>query len=368
MGRVIVAMFLLILCGCQGLTRKDSAPEITEGYIQLQQDRLYYKSLGKGETIIVLHGGPGMGSAYLEPTLSELATHYRVIFYDQRGSGASWAQELTPEWVQLDQYVEDLESLRLALNIPKIILLSHSWGALLAAQYAQKYPQNVQKFIMLSPSPFHHRGIQEMKENLAPRLITLEPHLKAVRESSAYLAYEPQAVERYARELFKAYTFDLEKVEAIPFRWTRNSARAYLEIVKIFEERLLTKDFNMLKEPASLVRTKTIVIHGDHDPTPERVVRILVDAIPSASLILLPECGHFPHIERPDECIEALYDALQTPNRPPKRIRKPVPSTQRKGEDEEQGLDKLLKTIITGLPKEKWDEVFKRKPENSEKP
>lgn len=49
--------------------------------------KLFYQRFGKGEPIIVVHGGLGLDAGYLLPQMLELAKYYEVIFYDQRGSG-----------------------------------------------------------------------------------------------------------------------------------------------------------------------------------------------------------------------------------------------------------------------------------------
>lgn len=350
------------------LQKAEPTPEVIEGYVTLTQDRLYYKSVGRGDTIVVLHDGPGLDFAYLEPTIADLGTRYRVVFYDQRGGGKSWAQKLTSAWINMDQFVEDVESLRRYLNVPKIILLGHAWGALVAAEYAMKYPDHVQKIVMLNPAPFYARGWQEVDETLASRMKTLAPRLKTMRESEGFTAFQPQAVERYYREFYQAYIFNLENVDKLQFRFTAESAKALRMIDDIFQEALFDKHFNMISTVTSKLQAKTAVIHGDYDPVPERVVRMLVDAIPDAHLVMLKECGHFPNIEQPDALIEALYDVLQPPNRPPKRVRKPVPSEKKKPEDEEEGLEKFLKTMVKGLPKEKWDKILNRKPDDAAKP
>lgn len=101
------------------------------------------------EVIIVLHGGPGLDFRYLLP-LQKLADEYFVVFYDQRGTGLSprvGVAELTIEEMKCDlhQMVQTYASGR------KVNLIGHSWGALLAAIYANSYPYKVHKVVIAEP-------------------------------------------------------------------------------------------------------------------------------------------------------------------------------------------------------------------------
>ena len=60
-----------------------------EGYATLPNVRLFYRTLGRGEPILFLHGGPGLPHGYLLPWMEPLARSHRLVFFDQRGVGRS---------------------------------------------------------------------------------------------------------------------------------------------------------------------------------------------------------------------------------------------------------------------------------------
>lgn len=98
---------------------------------------------------VVIHGGPGQDYRYLLP-MKQLADEYRIVFYDQRGTGLSPrvdASELT-----LESSIEDLHRVinHYSPN-NKVNILGHSWGAMLGSGYLAKYPEKVHKVILAEP-------------------------------------------------------------------------------------------------------------------------------------------------------------------------------------------------------------------------
>jgi proline iminopeptidase len=111
-----------------------------EGFVDAHGVLIYFITLGNGSPLVVVHGGPGASHDYFLPYLLPLARHHRLIFIDERGSGRSQhLQDLTQYTVEA--MVEDLEDVRVALNLGKIDLLGHSYGGVLVQAYALKYEQ-----------------------------------------------------------------------------------------------------------------------------------------------------------------------------------------------------------------------------------
>jgi proline iminopeptidase len=100
---------------------------------------LYSREIGKGTAILVLHGGPDFDHSYLLPELDRLSDSYRLIYYDQRGRGRS-AEGVRPEDVTLASDIADMEKMREHFNLNSMVLLGHSWGTVLALEYAVRYP------------------------------------------------------------------------------------------------------------------------------------------------------------------------------------------------------------------------------------
>jgi proline iminopeptidase len=148
-----------------GQAAAQSSPVIysqQEGFVDAHGVLIYYKSLGTGEPLVVLHGGPGASHDYFLPYLLPLARTHRLIFIDERGSGRSQRLEDASLYT-VEAMVEDIEDVRVALNLGKISLLGHSCGGVLAQAYALKYQQNLSHLILNSTFP----STREMNEVLA---------------------------------------------------------------------------------------------------------------------------------------------------------------------------------------------------------
>jgi proline iminopeptidase len=113
---------------------------------------LYAREMGRGQPLIVLHGGPDFDHAYLLPDLDRLANEYRLIYYDQRGRGRS-IEGVRAEDVTLASDIDDVDRVRQHFHLTSTALLGHSWGAVLALEYALRHPTRVSHMILMNPAP-----------------------------------------------------------------------------------------------------------------------------------------------------------------------------------------------------------------------
>jgi proline iminopeptidase len=114
--------------------------------------RVWTKRIGNNPTIkvLLLHGGPGATHEYFEPFDSYFpAAGIEYYYYDQLGSAYS-DQPDDPELWELPRFVGEVETVRQALGLDQsnFYLLGHSWGGILAIEYALKYQQHLKGLII----------------------------------------------------------------------------------------------------------------------------------------------------------------------------------------------------------------------------
>lgn len=124
----------------------------TEGFVNVEGGKIWYKIYGaekKGTPLLLVHGGPGSSSMYLQP-LEKIAQERPVIFYDQLGAGRSEQPNDTSLW-KMSRFVDELTALRKELGLTKIHLFAHSMGGGLATQYMEGNPEGVVSLTLSSP-------------------------------------------------------------------------------------------------------------------------------------------------------------------------------------------------------------------------
>jgi proline iminopeptidase len=125
-----------------------------------KQFKVWTKRVGNNPKvkILLLNGGPGGTHEYIQCFENFLPQEgIEFIYYDQLGCGNSDNPDDTAYW-DLNRFVEEVEQVRTALNIDKnnFYLLGHSWGGILAMQYALKYQSNLKGLVisnMMSSCP-----------------------------------------------------------------------------------------------------------------------------------------------------------------------------------------------------------------------
>ena len=187
-----------------------------ETRIQVGKASLYSREIGRGQPVIVLHGGPDFDHGYLLPDLDRLADAFRLIYYDQRGRGRSGVG-VQPEEVTLTSDVDDLDEVRRHFQLESSALLGHSWGTVLALEYALRYPERVSRMILMNPAPASTDDYKQLRKEWLEKRADDMDRRKAISASAAYKDGDPDAVTAYYRIHFKpalARPEDFEKVIA----------------------------------------------------------------------------------------------------------------------------------------------------------
>ncbi|MCW5924765.1 MAG: proline iminopeptidase-family hydrolase [Saprospiraceae bacterium] len=196
---ILLFAFLMLLAACGKNTSGTNAEPTLQSYfahtepgvqtggvkiVTLKTDKgdfnLWTKRFGNNPRIklLLLQGGPGCTHEYWECMESFLpAEGIEFIYYDQLGTGNSSNPDDTTFW-DLPRYVEEVETVRQALGLTKdnFFLLGHSWGGILAMQYALKYQDNLKGLIisnmMASCPEYGQYAANVLAKQMAPEVLT----------------------------------------------------------------------------------------------------------------------------------------------------------------------------------------------------
>ena len=108
---------------------------------------IFVKEVGQGTPCVFIHGGPGAWSYEFEILCGDyLEDTMKMVYLDQRGCGRSEGEPNSDYSIM--RIVEDIEEVRKKLNIKNWIVLAHSFGGIIALNYAHKYEEYVQGIIL----------------------------------------------------------------------------------------------------------------------------------------------------------------------------------------------------------------------------
>ncbi len=255
---------------------------------------LWYRETGSRKpdapVIVVLHGGPGMSDHYFGNLLDAFGKDYRIVYYDQRGSGFSQIRR-DASLYHFDYLVGDLEKLRRrAIHADKLILLGHSYGGLLAMRYAVDHPEHVGGLILVSSLPPKDFRTASAGEELDPLLPAEQPETA-----------DQQLLASYRHEVLS--TLDNPSNGRIP-------EIGYMSYVP---GRLLWRSSIGYDYTAELERLAppALIIYGASDTFFESVPLSLHAALPGSTLVRFAHSGHWAFIEEPDRFLSVVGGFLE---------------------------------------------------------
>jgi len=251
--------------------------------------------------IFAVNGGPGLSHIYMvqNDVWQQISQHRQVIFYDQRGTGAS---PLTnPNAPQtMEAQVADLDAVRAHLHLTKIDLCGDSYGGLLVIAYAAAHPEHVHQLIisdgLASWETIVHLFPQVFPDKLAEQAAAAKsssasPEAQAqqgLRDHFTMIFYDPAKLAHYLANA-PDLGFSPSTSEAV------GTATAHLD----YTAALANFTF------------PTLVISGRYDMNvaPLTAYR-MAKAIPNAKLVIFEQSGHLPSYEEPEKYIQTLNDFL----------------------------------------------------------
>ncbi len=265
--------------------------------IQVNGVEIAYDDSGGDKTgLVTLHGAPGMANrAGTWATFAPFQDRFRVVAYDHRGCGESG--DLPP--YSHDQFCDDLEQLRQALGLGKIVLAGGSYGGMLALEYALRHQEHLHALV-LRDTVANHRFHDVAKERaLASRFPMDEAGLERL---FAGRTTSDDDFRELIRMIMPLYTVeydperDARAVEAMQLHYqTHNWA---------FGRNQATYD---ITDRLHEITVPTLITAGRHDwITPLEANEEIAEGIPNAELVVFEHSGHSPQEEERERWLEVV--------------------------------------------------------------
>jgi proline iminopeptidase len=294
--------------------------KVDEGFIDANGVLIYYKMFGKGEPLVLLHGGPGASHDYFLPYLLPLARNNRLIFIDERGSGRSQKLDNVSEYT-VENMVEDVEFVRQSFELGKISILGHSCGGVIAEAYALKYQANLSHLILCST--FHsttkmNEALKSIKEKMQPEL---RARIEKMEKDGLYghgLDFEKN---RYTSEYMIAawgegyFPYLYQNHPDPNFDPIGNGIMSwdlYREMWGSHGEYVIDGNLKSVEyaDQLSSIQVPTLITVGDNDECNPSLSKEMHDKIKGSELVILPKSGHMTFVDQPNMFISALSEFL----------------------------------------------------------
>lgn len=279
-----------------------------DGYVTARDDaHLFYRIVGNGaDTLIAIHGGPGVDLESIARDFEPLTQKHTVIFYDQRGAGRSTLPTDTTT-LSATQQIADLESVRVHFGIDRLTLIAHSYGPLLAATYAIAHPEHVRRMIFMGPVP-PRRGEfwARFAKNSSARMDSTLQRQSADANRRLQRATTDVEIRSACRDYWRAAMVPrlAEPVRTLPMIRSdlcASDARG-IRFGLTTTNRLVMGSYGDwdIRPQLQTLQVPTLVIHGEEEAIPMDLVAEWVSSMPNATLVRVPRAAHFAYAERPD--------------------------------------------------------------------
>ncbi|MCS3795056.1 alpha/beta fold hydrolase [Niastella sp. OAS944] len=262
--------------------------------------KLHVNEYGEGMPVVLLGGGPGFNPNYLVPICQQMPG-YRFIIPHQRGSGKSIMNKVDSINMSTNKHVEDLEALRIHLKLSKLIIAGHSWGGMLGFAYAAKYPEKVDRLILLGSGGISSKFFAYFNSNINMRL-----HKEDKEEGK-----NATGILAHMIRIWPGYFYSRERAVA-----TRNLFDStftnpnYSDVSKFALKSYIATETTRIKNIRKY-KNPVIVIQGRQDPVGESTVYETKDILPQTQINFIEKCGHLPWLEE-DKAVTEFYRLLRS--------------------------------------------------------
>jgi len=253
---------------------------------------IYYEIHGTGPPLLMILGLGANITWWGKYFIKGLADHFKVIVFDNRGTG----QSSNPKsQYSVRTLADDANSLLKALNIEKTFVFGHSMGGGIAQELIIQY-SGISKLILCNSSCGGSKSILASPEVLQIVNKTRSGRTPIeIAQESLKIFYSPDFIKDHPKLIDYAVQ-NMAKSQMLPknYEWQGRAIKSF-------------KTCDRLKN----IIIPTLIMHGAKDVlVPPQNAKILADLIPNAHIKMFAESAHAPYVEEPDAVIEAIVEFL----------------------------------------------------------
>jgi pimeloyl-ACP methyl ester carboxylesterase len=253
-----------------------------EKQILIKNLKTNYKIAGQGPVVLILHGWGASSNSWVDVQKILAEKKFEVIVPDFSGFGKS----ISPfkPW-GIKEYVDFIFEFTEKIGINNFILIGHSFGGRVAVKFSSQYPEKVKKLILCDSA-----GIKP-KPGLKTVIIFVLAKIGNALLSPRYLT----RLKNYTRNIFYSFLKKKDYVKADV-------------IMREVMKKVLNED---LRPDLPKIKVKTLIIWGGKDKmVPLEYAYIFKKEISGSELKIMPEIGHSPNMEAPEELSKIIFEFI----------------------------------------------------------
>jgi proline iminopeptidase len=269
--------------------------------------------------LLLLSGGPGISHEYFECMESFLpAEGIEIIYYDQTGTGFSDNPNDTAMW-DLPRYVEEVEQVRKALNLNKdnFYILGHSWGGILAMQYALKYQDNLKGLVisnMMASCPKYGEYSKVLEKQIKPEVLKTIKDIEAKKDFS-----NPKYMELLLNNFYNEHILRMpigSWPEPVERAFSKSNGSLYVTMQGPSELGISGKltNWDVSKELPKLT-VPTLVIGAKHDTMDPEYMKWMSTQVKNGTYLYCANGSHMSMYDDQETYMKGLIDFIKKVNK-----------------------------------------------------
>lgn len=273
-------------------------PKTKKQFVKAGEINFWVETEGKGNPLILIHGGPCGNHCYFHPGMSHLADNNFLIYYDMRGHYMSSEPKDKNDY-GIIQDAKDVESLRKALNLGKINILGHSYGGRVAFMYALMYPNSINHIIFCS-TPIAWTDEDRNK------LLKSHP----IAQELDKIDYEKET-EKWLALYYKLYYYKPINPEAKYYNELFRQSYRSCKSQNMWEAYDSDKTKINWESDLPKIKIPTLFLWGKHDPQIRWYkAEKIIEKMAKAEIFIFEESAHDPFTDEPDKFAKIVNNFL----------------------------------------------------------